>query len=115
MLIQHVQEPLSLHLSCPMHRNKAPRQIKRSWEPGGAACRQKMHMGKVCKGEKDLSVQASSLSFCSASLRGSKRRFTIRKGCSTFERPDAFLDSIPFSVKSAQARPSLVKGFLATL
>jgi hypothetical protein len=70
MLIQHVQKPLSLHLSCPMHRNKASRQIKRLWEPGGAACRQKMHMGKVCKGEKDLSVQASSLSPSSASLRG---------------------------------------------
>ena len=37
-----------------MHRNKAPRQIKRLWEPGGAACRQKMHMGKVCKGEADI-------------------------------------------------------------
>ena len=58
MLIQHVQEPLSLHLSCPMHRKKAPRQIKRSWEPGGAACRQKMmHMDKVCKGEADSSIQ----------------------------------------------------------
>ena len=44
-----------------------------------------------------------------------KRRFTIRKGCSTFERPDAFLGSMPFSDKSAQARPSLVEGFLATL
>jgi hypothetical protein len=40
-----------------MHRKKAPRQIKRSWEPGGAACRQKMHMGKVCKGEADSSIQ----------------------------------------------------------
>ena len=29
-----------------------------------------IHMGKVCKGEKDLSVQVSSLSFCSVSLRG---------------------------------------------
>ena len=55
--IQHVQKSPSLHLSCPMHRKKAPRWIKRSWEPGGAACRQKMHMGKVCKGEKDLSIQ----------------------------------------------------------
>ena len=54
MLIQHVQEPPSLHLSCPMHRNKAPRRIKRLWEPGGAACRQKMHMGKVCKGEANI-------------------------------------------------------------
>ncbi len=72
-----------------------------------------MHMGKVCKGEKDLSVQASSLSFCSASLRGSKRRFTIRKGCSTFKRTNAFLDSMPLSEKSAQARPSLVEGFLS--
>ncbi|RRF97484.1 MAG: hypothetical protein DUD39_14680 [Coriobacteriaceae bacterium] len=98
-----------------MHHNKAPRWIKRRWEPGGAACRQKMHMGKVCKGEKDSSVQASSLSFCSASLRGSKRRFTIRKGCSTFERPDAFLDWMPFSEKSAQARSFMVEGFLATL
>ena len=53
MLIQHVQEPPS----CPMHRKKAPRWIKRLWEPGGAACRQKMHMGKVCKGEADLSIQ----------------------------------------------------------
>jgi hypothetical protein len=50
MLIQHVQEPPS----CPMHRKKAPRRIKRRWEPGGAACRQKMHMGKVCKGEGDI-------------------------------------------------------------
>jgi len=39
----------------------------------------------------------------------------MRKGCSTFKRPDAFLDSIPFSVKSAQARPFMVEGFLATL
>ena len=54
MLIQHVQEPPSWH---PMHRKKAPRQIKRLWEPGGAACRQKMHMGKVCKGEADSSIQ----------------------------------------------------------
>jgi hypothetical protein len=54
MLIQHVQEPLSWHLSCPMHRNKAPRWIKRLWELGGAACQQKMHMGKVCKGEADI-------------------------------------------------------------
>ncbi|RRF99471.1 MAG: hypothetical protein DUD39_04260 [Coriobacteriaceae bacterium] len=54
MLIQHVQEPPSRHLSCPMHRKKAPRRIKRRWEPGGAACRQKMHMGKVCKGERDV-------------------------------------------------------------
>ena len=74
-----------------------------------------MHMGKVCKDEKDLSVLVSSLSSCSASLRGSKRRATIRKGASAFERTDAFLDSIPFSEKSAQARPSLVEGFLATL
>jgi hypothetical protein len=70
MLIQHVQEPLSWHLSCRMHRKKAPRQIKRLWEPGGAACRQKMHIGKVCKGERDSSMQASSLSPSSASLRG---------------------------------------------
>jgi hypothetical protein len=41
----------------PHAPQKAPRQIKRLWEPGGAACRQKMHMGKVCKGEADLSVQ----------------------------------------------------------
>ncbi|RRF97816.1 MAG: hypothetical protein DUD39_12885 [Coriobacteriaceae bacterium] len=57
MLIQHVQEPLSLHPSCRIYRKKAPRQIKRRWEPGGAACRQKMHMGKVCKGEADSSIQ----------------------------------------------------------
>ena len=57
MSIQHVQKPPSLHLSRPMHRKKAPRRIKRSWEPGGAACRQKMHMGKVYKGERDSSVQ----------------------------------------------------------
>ncbi|RRF95265.1 MAG: hypothetical protein DUD39_16170 [Coriobacteriaceae bacterium] len=38
-------------------RKKAPRRIKRLWEPGGAACRQKMHMGKVCKGEADSSIQ----------------------------------------------------------
>jgi len=57
MLIQHVQEPLSLHLSFPMHRNKAPRWIKRLRESGGATCRQKMHMGKVCKGEADSSIQ----------------------------------------------------------
>ena len=54
MLIQHVQEPPSWHLSCRMHRNKAPRRIKRLRELGGAACRQKMHMGKVCKGEADI-------------------------------------------------------------
>ena len=40
-----------------MHRKKAPRQIKRRWESEGAACRQKMHMGKVCKGEADSSIQ----------------------------------------------------------
>ena len=57
MLIQHVQELLSLHLSCRMHRKKAPRRIKRLWEPGGAACRQKMYMDKVCKGEADPSIQ----------------------------------------------------------
>jgi hypothetical protein len=39
----------------------------------------------------------------------------MRKGCSTFERTDAFLDSMPFSEKSAQARPFMVEGFLATL
>jgi hypothetical protein len=53
MLIQHVQKPPS----CPMHHKKAPRRIKRRWELGGATCRQKMHMGKVCKGEKDSSIQ----------------------------------------------------------
>ena len=57
MPIQHVQEPLSWHLSCPMYRKKAPGWIKRLWESGGAACRQKMHMGKVCKGEADSSIQ----------------------------------------------------------
>jgi hypothetical protein len=104
-----------LHPSCRMHRNKAPRWTKRLWEPGGAACRQKMHMGKVCKGEKDSSVQEVFLSSCSASLRGPKRRFTIRKGASAFERTHAFLDSMPFSAESAQLRPFMVEGFLATL
>ena len=40
-------------------------------------------------------------------------RAGIRKGCSTFERMDAFLNSMPFSDKSAQSRPSLVEGFLS--
>ena len=39
----------------------------------------------------------------------------MRKGCSTFERLEAFLDSMPLSEKSAQLRPFMVEGFLATL
>jgi hypothetical protein len=52
MPIQYVQGPLSLHLSCPMHRNKAPRQIKRRWEPGGAACRQRYTWVRFARARK---------------------------------------------------------------
>ena len=55
MPIQHVQEPPS----CPMHRirQKAPRRIRRLWEPGGAACRQKMHMARFAMVRQTSSVQ----------------------------------------------------------
>ena len=39
----------------------------------------------------------------------------MRKGCSTLERTDAFLDSMPFSAESVQSRPFMVEGFLATV
>ena len=48
-------------------------------------------------------------------LRCPNRRFTMRKGCSTLERTDAFLDSMPFSAESVQSRPFMVEGFLATV
>lgn len=39
----------------------------------------------------------------------------MRKGCSTLERTDAFLDLMPLSAESAQSRPFMVEGFLATV